>query len=139
MHYTIQVKYILTNFLVDPAEISRILGIQPSRTWRKGEMIPKTSLPHKSNGWLLESGLSDKAEFEDHLDSLANAVAPAINKINQLPDGTEAEISCVIYIYHTKRNDEEHQTPALHLDLKHMELLNQLKVELDYDLYVLPE
>ncbi len=101
MYYTIQVKYVLTNFVVDPAEITRILGIQPSRTWRKGEIIPKTSLPHKSNGWLVESGLANTAEFEEHLDSLATALSPTIKKISNLPNGIEAEISCVIYIYHT--------------------------------------
>jgi hypothetical protein len=139
MHYTIEVKYILTSFLVNPEEITKILGIQPTKSWRKGELIPKTSLPHKTNGWLIESGLGKNAELENHLESLKHILNPAIDKIEQLPKETEAEISCVVNIYHSRSIEEEHNTPALHLDLKHIQLLNQLKAEIDYDLYVLPE
>ena len=140
MVYKITLDLVLTDFDIDPVQVSGILSLTPSRSWLKGEPIQRTALKCKTNGWLLSSGLDKSAELDDHIKALFSKVKPVLSNFNNLPPSTEKELSCAIYIYHKKDNvDEEHRTPPIHLEREHVEILNQLGAEFDLDLYVLPE
>ncbi len=140
MFYKITLDLILTHFDIDPAQVSGILSLPPTRSWLKGESIQKTALKRKTNGWLLSSGLDKSAELDDHIKALFSKVKPVLSNFNDLPLSTKKELSCAIYIYQKKDNvDEEHRTPPIHLEREQVEFLNQLGAEFDLDLYVLPE
>ena len=110
----------------------------PTQVWLKGKSIQKTALARKTNGWVLSSGLDKSAELEDHINALFSKIKPVLSKFSNLPDRTEKELSCAIYIYSESNNpEEEHRTPPIHLDREHVEILHQLGAEFDLDLYVL--
>jgi uncharacterized protein DUF4279 len=140
MFYKIELDLVLTNFDIDPNQVSEMLSLTPIVSWLKGESIQRTARKHKTNGWRLSSGLDNTAELDDHINALFAKIKPALSNFNNLPTSTEKEVSCVIYIYHkTNNTDEEHRTPPIHLEREHVEILNQMGAEFDLDLYVLPE
>ncbi len=137
MYYEIVVDLLLTGFQPDPSEITTLLGVQPSQSWLEGDLVGRTALRRHSNGWLLSSGCDRTSELESHLDALFEKVAPLKDRFSMLPPSTEVGVSCAVYVYHSISEDEEHNTPAIHLDAKQVHMLNALGAEFDVDLYVL--
>ncbi len=139
MHYEITLDLVLTGFQPDPDEITTLLGVKPSQTWVQGDLVPRTSLKRHSNGWLLSSGCNRASELKAHLVALFEKVAPVKERFGLLPSSTQVDVSCAVYIYHSASTDEEHNTPALHLDSNQIRMLSTLAAEFDIDLYVLPQ
>ncbi len=139
MFYKIQLDLVLTSFDIHPDQVSEILSISPTRTWMKDEPIQKTALKRKTNGWLLSSGLDQRAELVDHMNAISSKIKPAIGNFANLPTSTHKELSCAIRIYSNGTPEEEHRTPPIHLEPEHVKFLNELGAEFDLDLYILPE
>src|SRR6516225_677571 len=50
----------------DPAEISSVVGLRPTESWRKGDLNPKTQYERKFSRWLFYSRLDRQRSLEDH-------------------------------------------------------------------------
>ena len=132
MPHEIQLDLVLTQFKEEADEISSILGLKPTKSWRQGDQIQRTTLKRKENGWDLSSGISPSEGFEKHLASLIQQIRPSIHKFAQLPSNTEIELSCAVHIH----EEGEQSLPWIHLDHKTITILNQLGADVDFDLYV---
>lgn len=64
----------------DPADITKAVGLQPSSTWKKGELHPRVRFERKFSRWILESRLSRDHGLEDHI----------LDVLAQLDQNTEA-------------------------------------------------
>lgn len=125
------VYFLLTDFQEDPEEISLLLSISPSKTWKVGDLrIPKSILCHESNGWRLNSNMSDSEELEKHVRGLLEQLKPCWKKLIELTTNCYAQLSCVIYIYDFVR-------PAIHFDLDIIQKLTEIHTAIDVDLYIL--
>jgi hypothetical protein len=51
----------------DPAEISSVVGLRPTESWRKGDLNPKTQYERKFSRWSLYSRLDRQRSLEDHM------------------------------------------------------------------------
>lgn len=56
------VPFNLTDFDCEPEEITKRIGIEPSKTWSAGEPIMGCTRAHKESGWRLE--LKTKMQVE---------------------------------------------------------------------------
>ena len=140
MNYRIRVDFIITHFDEDPASITETLSLSPSQSWLKGESIGGSTVRRKHNGWLLSSGLNDRAELDEHLSALFAQLDPALARIALLPASVSRELACAIYIYHGPADSaEEHSTPTINLTPEQLAMLARLGAGFDLDLYVLPE
>ena len=139
MHHEITLDLVLTGFQSDPSEITTLLGVEPSQSWLQGDLVARTMLKRHSNGWLLSSGRDRTSELESHLFALFEKVAPIKERFRVLPPSTQVGVSCAVYVYHSASEDEEHNTPALHLNADQIRMLSTLGADFDIDLYVLQE
>jgi hypothetical protein len=58
MKSEILVSFLLTDFEIASEEVTCLLGIIPSKTWKLGDVInPRSTLLRKTNGWQLKSSL----------------------------------------------------------------------------------
>jgi hypothetical protein len=120
---------------VDPKNLTEFLGVQPARTWLKGELVsPRSGIKFKENGWELSSGQDQHLDFEFHIRALLHKIEPNVDRFIQMCSQYHVELSCAIYIYY---NNEE-STPWIHFDRTAMNIFNQIGAEIDFDLYVLP-
>jgi hypothetical protein len=96
---------------LNPAEISRLLGVEPTTAYRKGEVYKRTrghEVVGRTGLWLLSSrGHVKSGELNDHLAYLTavifpnagdNLVAPIRTLMRD--EGLEADISCFWYGEH---------------------------------------
>lgn len=101
----ISTEFIVRGSRFDPDECTALLGIQPTKVWRFGDLIPKTILRRKDNGWLLSSG--DQAVDEKNsinlvtqVNDLVGCLQPHTVKLKEMRGrlSLETKLYCVLYI-----------------------------------------
>jgi hypothetical protein len=122
----------ITKFECSPSEITRILGIMPSKTWKKSDLIDKRALiKYKENGWRVSSSLSKNENLKTHIEDLLQIIIPHKAKFRNLPSFCCIELSCCIYVYH--------EVPEISFSVSTVKLLSELQAEIDVDLYYLAD
>ena len=113
-----------------PDEITHTVMITPRKTYAKGKVkSERNSSLAKENGWLLGSGVSVSATFEEHMDALLLLIEPKLEQFKMLANKYYTEISVEIIV------PKKGSTPPIHLERRHIELLNVLGTEVDFDIY----
>lgn len=80
-----------------PDDITQAIGINPTRTWRKGDRVGKWPVTAKVSGWELQSGLNKDAAVASHLAALRAKVSSAEGIIRTLSRSWDATLNCVVY------------------------------------------
>lgn len=117
--------------------ITQLVQIEPTSIVVKGDKKnPKNpdSPLKKYNGWLLKSKLAPYGTFEDQMNSLLNVMEPRIPALKSLCEKYSCEFSCALYLYF----DNGESTPSVHLDSRYNNLIKDLNIDFDIDLYVFP-
>jgi hypothetical protein len=93
---------------LEPDEVSALLGREPTRCHRKGDKTFKTSSSSGASGsvtsieptgaWILDSGLSEKAEIEDHVEALLSPVSNDSDEWASLTSRFSASILCSVFL-----------------------------------------
>jgi hypothetical protein len=83
---------------LDPDEVTRRLGIEPSNLQRKGDPLTKSKQPvlAKTHGWFLTTeGAIESRDVRKHLDWLLERLVPRAEAVRSLQaDGCSMDISC---------------------------------------------
>ena len=116
---------------LDPASITDVLGLLPSKTWLRGD--PKsirTGTTHDQGCWKLNT-LESSRPLEDHLTVLMVQLANCKNSIRTLGSlgNSAVEISVVVRI------DDE--IPDISLSKSAIKWISEIGAALDIDMYFL--
>jgi hypothetical protein len=114
-----------------PEQMTEEIGINPSKSWHKGDIRPKTCIKEKNNGWELQSCLAHEAPLVEHIDYLLSVIKPVHKQFQNLTQKYYAQLSCIVYF------DEE--LPELSFDKYLLKQLTDLNLSLDIDIYNLSE
>lgn len=120
---------------VTHAQINQLLGLEPSRVYIKGQPVnPKAGRLAPHNRWLLFGYDPDqpRPQFEDQVDALLALVMPRLAAFQALCHRYSCGLNCAVMAY--AGNGES--TPSVHLERRHVELLQALQAEFDVDIYV---
>ncbi len=114
-----------------PADlVTKVLGILPTKTWRKGDPTPKAGHSEKENGWSVDSGKAPADQLRDIVRRLVASLKGSRAGLAALGKNCYVELSLVLYIYGDER-------PALHLDADTVARLGEFGAHVDVDLYFL--
>jgi len=84
---------------LEPEEVSALLGFQPTRSHRKGD---RTSAPGSSTeptgAWILDGGLSEELEIEEHVEALLSPVSNDSDEWASLTSRFSASILCSAFL-----------------------------------------
>jgi len=129
----IRVWFTLTGLDLDPNEITTATNLEPSKAWRKGDLIDprRPARRHKEGGWSIASGCEDTVDIESQIKALLKRLCPARQALVSLGKRYDAEVECVMYIYGGER-------PAEHFDRDAVRQMAELNASIDVDLYILP-
>lgn len=131
MVYIMQPEYHVRLKILDesllPEQITEQLGICPSKTWHKGDLVPNTSIRKRENGWEIESTLPKEVLPSEHIQHILSVIKPAYFQFQDYSQKYYCELSCAIYF------DEER--PDIFLDKNLMRQLADLNLNLDIDIY----
>ncbi|WP_041234004.1 DUF4279 domain-containing protein [Cylindrospermum stagnale] len=130
MESEISAAFTITGFDYNPDEITSILGILPTKTWKIGDVIGKGLLRRKKNGWVLKSQLEQSADLESHIKDVLARLQPSWEKLIEICSQYYTEISCVIYCY-------DPQSPVIHFNKQIIKSVFEINAEIDVDYYCL--
>jgi hypothetical protein len=125
------VRLIIADEACSPEEITRRTGLQPTKTWQRGEQRLKTSLVEKENGWELKSPLPKVAALLQHVDYILSTIEPCRSQLTEFTRNHESVLACAVYF--------DEQMPELYLDRGVIARLADLNVSVDIDLYDIAE
>jgi len=118
-------------------EITKLLGINPVKIGIKGKKRnPKNvnSPLIAVNSWFMGSGVDKYASFDEHMNSLLSFIESKSDIFSKLCKKYHCVFICAFYIYF--ENDES--MPWVHLDERYNQIIKELNIEFDLDLYIRP-
>jgi hypothetical protein len=113
----------------DPSEITKKLGIEPTRAWKKGEVNPATNLDRKRSRWCLDSSEDPKTALEHHLCDVLYQLRNCFPQVAELRSKYDGCLQAVAYFYR--------DYPGFSLDESVISDLAKLKLGVDCDFYYL--
>jgi Domain of unknown function (DUF4279) len=111
----------------DPADISRMAGITPTESWRKGEVNPNTQRERKVSRWSLHSRLDRTRSIEAHIADVIEQLAANKRQFVDLSLKHRGQMQLVAYF--------KTDYPGLHLDRQLVESLSEFSLSVDCDFY----
>jgi hypothetical protein len=133
------ITLVFTEFSCTPEEITGILGTEPTKTGVKGQEYyigPQNNKQCKVwpyNYWALRASKKKSNFISQFVDGfLSEVITPIKEKIKALTAECEAELSIAQYYY-------SGCNPGLHFTVDNLQLITEIGVELDIDIYCLSE
>jgi hypothetical protein len=119
--------FCVQEFSFDPDEITRRVGLQPTDSWRKGDVHPKTRLERSMNRWMLHSRLDRLEELEMHVKDVLAQLDSRKEAFLSVCSECSAYLQLVgyFYVYY----------PGFHLDQEDTRRIGQYNLALDCDFY----
>jgi uncharacterized protein DUF4279 len=131
MYSEVYAEFNLFGLDMDPDQVTALVGISPSKTWRLGDPIgpPPLILRYKNNGWRLKSELPLSLDLEEHVKSVIDQLQPSWAAFVELGTRYSAEISCVVKSYGGDR-------PPISFNEAVVKRAAELNAAIDIDLYI---
>lgn len=130
MDAEVYAEFSLTGIDLNPEDVTSKVGIQPTKTWLKDELIsPKARIRYQQNGWRLRSQLESSNDLGEHFRAVLEQLKQGWQPLIELCSIYETEFCGVIYTSGDR--------PAIHFDREILTAVLQLNAEIDVDLYVL--
>src|SRR5215813_1932997 len=93
-------SFLLTGPSFNPEDITRRIGLEPTKTWKTGDRIQDSLIQRKQTGWACSMPREESLDLGKQVAALLERLGPFLSRINEVRGelGLEAEISCAIYI-----------------------------------------
>jgi hypothetical protein len=118
---------------IPPDEFSNRLRLEPTKAWRAGDPKRLSKLPQKDNRWILRLPARPAVEFTDLIEELLLQLDPCKAEVLALAQDSRisARLSCVGFVTTI--------VPAVYLENELLARVSALGVDLDVDLFLLPD
>lgn len=124
-----KVKFIISGFTIEPDELTKIIGINPTSTSEKGKLTDKYKQVIKENSWSLCSGLSKEVDIQTQTDFLLEKLRPQKSKLIEICKEFPPLLNCTVRIYGGDR-------PPLDLSKENIKELSEYNAEFGIDIYI---
>ncbi|WP_078125169.1 DUF4279 domain-containing protein [Leptospira alexanderi] len=116
-----------------PNEISEILSIMPTETFKKGDTVPgKATWQRKETSWSLGTNYDESLDINIQLDKVISQLQTKIDQINYVMEKFNL-ISKTRVVIRVKDN----QSPAIYLDHDKIDFFHKIRSTIEFDLYVI--
>ena len=118
----------------NPDELSRTLGLQPTRTWRAGDSVGKRSIDRADDGGAIEVPRVDSLDVADQIAKLLTILEARLSDLFIVTAKYKlvSIVACAVYV-----EAADGTPPAMHFPPETIARLNEMGTSLDIDLYVL--
>ncbi|MCK1995131.1 DUF4279 domain-containing protein [Peribacillus muralis] len=120
--------------------ITDILGIEPTKTYKKGDIIEKINNPNlvstkirrrKETVWTLSTGYQESYDINNQLNTILKSLEGKTKELKQLKEKYSLEFLFMIVIQ--VENDEK---PAMYLQKNIIDFSSLIQAEIHFDLYI---
>ena len=130
---TTRVTLKIEDFSCDPVEISNLLNLDPTFSFKKGDQTRSLKGKHyKNSGWQLKSKIGEDCfEIEEHLNEIKKKLPEnLIDLLNKITKKYTLSLAC-----HVKFDSSE-SSPITYLSTESIHFLSSLNCDLDIDINV---
>lgn len=120
--------------------VTDILGIEPTKTYKKGDIIEKINNPNlvstkirrrKETDWTLSTGYQESYDINNQLNTILKSLEGKTKELKQLKEKYSLEFLFMIVIQ--VENDEK---PAMYLQKNIVDFASLIQAEIHFDLYI---
>ena len=123
------VFFAVFEFDKDLDRVSSVVGVQPTRSWLKGEPFSEQGGRHTHDRWELGSTSPDAASPEEKLLELVGTLEELAPGVRAAAEQFEAGIGCAVYT--------SQANPGIHISATLLARIAALGLTLDFDVYQL--
>jgi hypothetical protein len=118
---------------IAPNEMSERLGLDPTKTWRRGDVLREGQKPQADHHWVLTMAPRRSWSFDEPLEELLASITQHAVELRELVrrDGVTAQVCLVGYLFDS--------SPGVTLSSDTLATLADLGVGVNMDLYVMEE
>jgi hypothetical protein len=113
----------------EPDEISRVVGVPPTESWKKGDLHPRRRLERKQSHWRLRSRLPESAQLELHILDVVEQLDENPSAFEQVSGRFGGCMQLVGYFHD--------DYPGLQFEQQIVQALARFRLSVDFDFYVL--
>ena len=122
------VSFVVTGFNESPSVVSALMGISPTRAWRKGEEIPGHKNGKQTHDrWELKSSLPLTEPISLHLAEIIKVLELSPHAVKATLERFEGGLSIACYY-------KDHN-PGFNLSSQLLKQVSALNLSVDFDLY----
>jgi Domain of unknown function (DUF4279) len=130
MKHRIYLNFTINDFEdISHEEISQKLGMKPYKIYVKGEKrnpnFPASGPFWRANRWIMASPFGEYHSFEDQMNATLDIIEPKFELYR-------CEFACAVYL----RFDNGESIPSIYLGSRYNQLIKELNIAFDVDLYV---
>ncbi|MFD4820914.1 DUF4279 domain-containing protein [Peribacillus butanolivorans] len=120
--------------------VTDILGIEPTKTYKKGDIIEKINNPNlvstkirrrKETDWTLSTGYQESYDINNQLNTILKSLEGKTKELKQLKEKYSLEFLFMIVIQ--VENDEK---SAMYLQKNIIDFASLIQAEIHFDLYI---
>jgi hypothetical protein len=115
--------------LLSSDELVSVIDLVPDRSWNIGDFRLKTGIVEKTNGIIIDSGVSRDESLKKHLDAIVAKLAPVQKNFIVLAKECTIQLSIVYY--------SDYCNPGLCIDKEFVQFIASIHADIDMDGYVL--
>lgn len=127
----IMVEFSIYNYSeIDHNGISKIIGVEPTKSWNIGDEIRK-GLYRKENAWIYTNGYTNGVNVEDEINVLLKILEPNINRLSNYIGINNLNSKFDVVLKFEKRN-----VPSFFISRAFIEMCNKLGAEIETDIFI---
>ena len=113
----------------DPESITNRVGVNPTDSWRVGDLNPRNSLERKFSRWSLRSRLATSESLEAHIADVLNQLDANTTSFKEISITESGGMQLVGYFHSLY--------PGLHFEREMIQRLGEYGLSVDCDFYYL--
>lgn len=128
----IKLEFAVFGGLLDPKQFDDLIKLNSTEYWYKGDLIPdiNVKLTRKESAWHYTIGFLETFDIEDITSRFIEVFNDKVSFISDYLNKYKAEAK--VYFVIETWNEE---SPSVYFDKKFLHLINEVKAEIDIDLY----
>lgn len=132
----IKLEFAVFGGLLDPKQFDDLIKLNSTEYWYKGDLIPEMNsrLTRKETAWCYTTGFLETLDIEEITSKFFEDFNDRVDFISDYLNKYKAEAK--VYFVIETWNEE---SPAVYFDNKFLHLINEIKAEIDIDLYYIKD
>lgn len=127
----IKVEFKITGDEFNPDAVTKHLQIEPSQHWKEGEQIKDKNILRKFSCWIFSTEYEESLDINNQIKKLIDVISVKKDELINFRKDHRIDYKIVIVI-----NVENSEKPAIYLTSDIIEFANDIKAEIDFDLYI---
>jgi hypothetical protein len=116
----------------EPEHITEIIGITPSETYLKGDVIKHGKDTRKETTWSINTGYELSNDINNQIDKILALIEDKVDILVELRNRLPINILFMIVI-----KVENKEVPAIYFKKKLIQFMSKIEAEIGFDTYVL--